>query len=130
MGKCILMAEDEPINQEITRSLLEDVGLLVDSADDGAQALQMALKNDYALILMDMQMPKMSGIDASLSIRQQPDRANVPIVALTANAFTEDREKCLAAGMNDFITKPLDPELMFKVVYRWLSSNGVPPNPA
>jgi len=128
-GKRILMAEDEPINQEITRGLLEDVGLLVDAADDGAQALQMALKNDYALILMDMQMPKMSGIDASLSIRKQPDRANVPIVALTANAFTEDREKCLAAGMNDFITKPLDPDLMFKVVYRWLSSNGAPPNP-
>ena len=129
-GKRILMAEDEPINQEITRGLLEDVGLLVDAADDGAQALQMALKNDYALILMDMQMPKMSGIDASMSIRKLPGRANVPIVALTANAFTEDREKCLAAGMNDFITKPLDPELMFKVVYRWLSSNGVPSNPA
>jgi len=109
--------------------LLEDVGLLVDAADDGVAALRMARDNDYALILMDMQMPKMSGVDATLNIRKLPGRANLPIVAMTANAFTEDREKCLAAGMNDFITKPVDPELMFQVVYRWLSSNGVPSNP-
>lgn len=128
-GKRILMAEDEPINQEITRGLLEDLGLLVDAADDGVAALRMARDNDYALILMDMQMPKMSGVDATLNIRKLPGRANLPIVAMTANAFTEDREKCLAAGMNDFITKPVDPELMFKVVYRWLSSNSAPSNP-
>ena len=81
------------------------------------------------LILMDMQMPKTSGVDASLSIRKLPGRADVSILAMSANPFTEDREKCLAAGMNDFITKPVDPELMFKAVYRWLSSNGVPSNP-
>ena len=128
-GKRILMADDEPIHQEITRGLLEDVGLLVDAADDGAEALRMARENKYSLILMDMQMPKMSGVDASLNIRKLPARADVPIVAMTANAFTEDREKCLAAGMNDFITKPVDPEVMFRVVYRWLSSNAPTSNP-
>ena len=74
-------------------------------------------------------MPKTSGVDASLSIRKLPGRTDVPIVAMTANAFTEDREKCLAAGMNDFITKPVDPEVMFRIVYRWLSSNDVSSNP-
>ena len=77
------------------------------------------------MILMDMQMPKTSGVDASLSIRKLPGRTDVPIVAMTANAFTEDREKCLAAGMNDFVTKPVAPEVMFRLVYRWPKSRRI-----
>jgi hypothetical protein len=128
-GKRILMAEDEPINQEITRGLLEDVGLVVDSADNGAEALRMAQENDYSLILMDMQMPLMSGVDATLAIRKLPAYQNVPILAMTANVFTEDREKCLAAGMNDFITKPADPEVVFKLLYQWLAGKDRIPRP-
>ena len=120
-GKRILMAEDEPINQEITRGLLEDVGLTVEIAQNGAEALKKAQENRYDLILMDMQMPVLSGVDATLGIRKLPSYSQVPIVAMTANAFTEDRDKCLKAGMNDFVTKPTDPVMLFKTVYRWLN---------
>lgn len=121
------MAEDEPINQEIMRGLLEDVGLVGDAADNGEQVLEMAKANDYSLILMDMQMPIMSGIDATLAIRKLPAYQDLPILAVTANVFTEDREKCLAAGMNDFIAKPADPELVFKMLYRWLPGKDAIP---
>ena len=122
LGKRILVAEDEPMNQELTRGLLEDAGLLVETANDGAQALQLVQQRHFDLILMDMQMPVLSGIDATLSIRQLPQPQQCPIIALTANAFAEDREKCLAAGMNDFLTKPTDPVLLLKTVYRWLTN--------
>jgi CheY-like chemotaxis protein len=108
-GKRILLVEDEPINREIAQMLLEDVGLVVEIAEDGLAALQLAEKNDYALILMDMQMPKMDGIEATKAIRQLPGHQATPILALTANAFASECERCLSAGMNDFITKPVDP---------------------
>lgn len=123
-GKRILMAEDEPVNQEITRYLLEAVGLSVETANNGAEALRMAQDSQYDLILMDMQMPVMSGIDATLGIRKLPNTWQVPIVAMTANAFTEDRDKCLAAGMNDFVTKPTDPATLFKTVHHWLTTSS------
>lgn len=84
----------------------------------------MAQDSQYDLILMDMQMPVMSGIDASLGIRKLPNTWLVPIVAMTANAFTEDRDKCLAAGMNDFVTKPTDPATLFKTVHHWLTTSS------
>lgn len=124
-GKRILIVEDEPINQEIARGLLEDIGLCIDTADNGAEAVQMAREIRYDLILMDMQMPVMNGMDATKGIRQMSSCATVPIVAMTANAFTEDREKCLAAGMNDFMTKPTDPSKLFETVYHWLESPPV-----
>ena len=121
-GSRILMAEDEPVNQEVTCSLLEDVGLLVDVAGDGVEALALARQNRYALILMDMQMPKMNGVDATRAIRLDSLNADTPILAMTANAFEEDRRTCLAAGMNDYIGKPVNPDLLFSKLLSWLES--------
>ena len=119
-GRRILVVEDEPINQAITRELLEQVGFQIDLANNGAEAVRMARDVDYCLILMDMQMPVMNGVDATQAIRGEPRTADVPIIAMTANAFVEDRENCLAAGMNDFVAKPVNPDVLFEVLYRWL----------
>ena len=119
--KSILLAEDDPINQEVALELLGDFdGLLVDVADDGAMAVDMATRRHYDLILMDMQMPKMDGIAATIAIRQLSGYALTPIVAMTANAFAEDRERCIEAGMSDFIAKPVNPELLDATLYHWL----------
>ncbi|NEX22853.1 PAS domain S-box protein [Thiorhodococcus mannitoliphagus] len=120
-GKRVLLAEDDAINQEVGKSLLSAVGLVVDIANDGAEALAMARANTYALILMDMQMPGMDGLAATRAIRALADRADVPILAMTANAFAEDRERCLAVGMNDFLTKPVDPDALYATLVSWLS---------
>lgn len=120
-SKRILLVEDEPINQEIGREMLQDVQLQVDTADNGAEALQLARENRYDLILMDMQMPVMNGVDATHAIRGLPGYEEVPVLAMTANAFNEDREACLAAGMNDFITKPTEPAILYRLLLRWLS---------
>ncbi len=120
-GTRILLAEDEPINQEVSRGLLEEAGLLVDLAEDGVVAVAMAKQNRYALILMDMQMPNMNGIDATRAIRALPGYTETPILAMTANAFNEDRRVCIEAGMNDHISKPVDPDKMFKTLLKWLS---------
>jgi signal transduction histidine kinase len=119
-GAHVLLAEDEPINQEVSRELLEEVGLRVDLAEDGAIALEMAKRTDYELILMDLQMPNLNGIDATRAIRLLPERRHTPILAMTANAFDEDRQLCLAAGMNDHIGKPVIPELLFETLLKWL----------
>ncbi|MDP1526198.1 MAG: ATP-binding protein [Rhodocyclaceae bacterium] len=122
-GTRILLAEDEPINQEVSRGLLEDAGLVVDLAEDGQQALNLAKQNRYALILMDMQMPLMNGIEATRAIRNMgADSLNqtTPILAMTANAFAEDRQTCLNAGMNDHIAKPVDPDRLYKTLLVWL----------
>jgi len=118
-GTRILLAEDEPINREITLMVLEEIGLIVDCAENGAQAIELAIKNDYALILMDMQMPEIDGLEATHKIRQLP--RTVPILALTANAFAEDKERCLETGMNDFIAKPVQPNLLYSTLLGWLS---------
>jgi signal transduction histidine kinase/ActR/RegA family two-component response regulator len=123
-GTHVLLAEDEPINQEVSRDLLEDVGLVVDVAWDGAAALEMARKKRYALILMDMQMPRLNGLDATRQIRSLPDYAHIPIVAMTANAFNEDRQTCLDAGMNDHIPKPVNPDVLFETLLKWLEANN------
>ena len=125
-GTRILLAEDEPINQEVSCCLLEEVGLIVDIADDGQQAFQLAQQNAYALILMDIQMPKLNGIDATKAIRALPDYAETPILAMTANAFDEDRKICIEAGMSDHISKPVDPDKLYSAIFKWLSMNAHP----
>jgi hypothetical protein len=119
-GRRVLLADDEPVNAEVATMLLEDVGLTVEVARDGEQALERAATGDYALILMDMQMPRLDGVEATRRIRQLPAGGSCPILALTANAFVEDRESCLAAGMNDFVSKPVDPERLYATLLRWL----------
>ncbi|WP_295458213.1 ATP-binding protein [uncultured Thiodictyon sp.] len=116
----LLLVEDEPVNQEVMQELVADLGLTVDVAADGAQALAMAARTDYDLILMDLQLPVMDGIEASQRIRQLPTGARVPIIATTASVFTEDRMRCLAAGMTDFITKPVDPDVLYTTLLNYL----------
>ena len=119
-GRKVLLAEDEPINQEVTLLLLEETGLEVVIAVDGVEAVEQVRHADFALVLMDMQMPRMGGIEATLAIRNIPGRESLPILAMTANAFDEDRRQCMAAGMNDFISKPVKPEVMYATLLKWL----------
>jgi signal transduction histidine kinase/ActR/RegA family two-component response regulator len=123
-GTRILLAEDEPINQEVSLGLLEEVGLVVDLAEDGQKALELAGLNHYSLILMDMQMPNLNGVDATRAIRTLPGYAETPILAMTANAFSEDRQVCIDAGMNDHIAKPVDPEVLFETLIKWLNNHS------
>ena len=120
-GSHILVVDDEPINREIAQIHLEAVGLAVDTAEDGAEAITKARNTAYAAIFMDMQMPKVNGLEATQQIRELPGYRHTPIIAMTANAFAEDKAQCFAAGMNGFLSKPFDPDTLFATLLQSLS---------
>ena len=124
-GARILLAEDNEINREVALALLHAVDLLVDVAIDGREALEKARAFPYDLVLMDMQMPGMDGLHATQAIRELPGWQATPIVALTANAFDGDRRACSAAGMNDFIAKPMDAKALYEVLLKWLDAQAL-----
>ena len=119
-GTRVLLVEDDPISQTVALHLLRDTGLSPELAADGHAAVRMAGEGDYRLILMDMQLPGLDGVAATRAIRALPSGRAVPILAMTANAFEEDRERCLAAGMDDFMAKPIEPAALHAMLLHWL----------
>ena len=117
-GLRVLLAEDNAVNQEVAVELLRMAGMLVDVAEDGAQAVRMASNQRYDLVLMDVQMPHMDGLQATRRLRELG--LTLPILAMTANAFNDDRAACLAAGMNDHVAKPVEPDRLLQTVAYWL----------
>ncbi len=118
----VLLVEDNAINAQIARDLLEDTGLTVDVAENGLVALERVQCLDYAVVFMDVQMPVMDGITATIEMRKDPRLAATPIIAMTANAMKQDREKCIAAGMNDHVAKPIDPDEVYAALVKWLKA--------
>ena len=121
-GARILVVEDDEINRLVIGELLAAVGLRPDTATDGRAALDMARERPYDLVLMDVSMPEMDGLESTREIRRLPGWGRIPILALTANAFAEDRAQCLAAGMDDFMSKPVEPQILYATLSRWLES--------
>jgi two-component system, sensor histidine kinase and response regulator len=125
-GARILLTEDEAICREVMLELMDDTGLLIDTASDGEQAVALARQNRYDLILMDMQMPRLNGLDATRAIRADSANRQTPILAMTANVFEQDRQACLDAGMNEHLAKPVVPEVLYASLLKWLSEADKP----
>jgi signal transduction histidine kinase/DNA-binding response OmpR family regulator/HPt (histidine-containing phosphotransfer) domain-containing protein len=116
----VLLVEDNELNRDVALGLLEDAHLSIDFAENGEVAVQMVSARNYDVVLMDMQMPVMDGITATKAIRSNPQLRTLPIIAMTANVMATDREKCIEAGMNDHVAKPIDPDELFTVLLRWI----------
>ena len=125
-GARVLLVEDNLLNQEVAIEMLSDLGLVIDRAANGQEAVALVAANRYDLILMDMQMPVMDGLEATRRIRQMPTPAPTPIIAMTANAFDEDQAACFAVGMNDFVAKPVEPETLHGVIFKWVGQPRPP----
>lgn len=125
----ILLAEDNPINQKLAIVLLQKSGHSVDAVETGAQAFEKVKTSQYSVVLMDVQMPDMDGFEATRQIRiwEQSSHQHIPIIAMTAHAMSGDRERCIAAGMDDYVTKPLEPRVLFNVIDRWTQDLTSPP---
>lgn len=119
-GKRLLLVDDDQVNREVALAMLAGTGLQVDLAENGLEAVRAVRERDYAAVLMDVQMPYMDGMQATRLIRTMPDRAGLPVIAVTANAFEGDRQRCFDAGMTDFIPKPLQARVLHSVLMRWL----------
>jgi two-component system, sensor histidine kinase and response regulator len=120
-GVRILLAEDNPINQFVATAMLEDVGAIVRVVGDGAAALDLLHREPFDCVLMDVQMPHMDGLEATRRMRVDPVLARIPVVAMTANAWNEDRRACLDVGMDDFVSKPVQPALLYDKLARLLA---------
>jgi two-component system sensor histidine kinase/response regulator len=129
-GANILLVDDNEVNREIAIELLQGTGLVVGTAFDGQDAVEKAGAHDYDLILMDMHMPRMNGLIATRHIRDLPGWQDKPILAMTANAFNEDRAACREAGMNDFVAKPVQPDLLYRTLLKWLPARQLSFEPA
>jgi len=125
-GRRVLVVDDDTFNQEVIGFMLQDVGLVVDTAHDGAQAIEKIQNSHYDIVMMDMQMPVLDGLAATQRLRAMPATRELVIIALTANAFEDDRSRCLAAGMNDFITKPFVPQRVFEKLVHWFNNRQGP----
>ena len=124
-GGRLLLVEDNEVNQMVAAEMLQLEGFVVDVVGNGAEALEQVKRNDYDAVLMDVQMPVMDGLQATRAIRRLPNGLRLPIIALTANAMLEDRQMCLDAGMNDYISKPIEPAALKRVLERWFQPGHV-----
>jgi two-component system sensor histidine kinase/response regulator len=125
-GSRVLLVEDNDLNQQVALELLRQAGMRVDVAENGAVAVDRVRIQPYDIVLMDLQMPVMDGLTATREIRRLPGRGGLPIVAMTANAMAGDRERCLAAGMQDHVSKPIEPARLWACLRRWLTPKTEP----
>jgi two-component system, sensor histidine kinase and response regulator len=131
-GARVLLVEDNDLNQEVATEILQRAGCAVSVARDGAEAIGKVEAGEFDIVLMDIQMPVMDGLTATREIRKLPRLAGLPIVAMTANAMAEDRDRCIASGMSDYVTKPIDPEALFATLRKYYSTPrkaAEPPSP-